>query len=386
VSWQAVQWALHRAPMLRTAAGKFDATARFVLTAVAEHADASSPPRAHPSLALLRYTTGLDMKTVQRALGRLAAGGLIESVGVRGDGVTEWALKTELVRPVSDREAIDAEVQDHRDRDRRRKKTSRASGALRPDTDSLSGTQSPDVRTQNPGHAPDSGAHRPDIQGVESGHAAVSGTLNPDSGALSPDVRDAEPARTDQGTTRNQPTRASASSDTLLPELTPPTTTPKSKPKKTPDPYPADFMALWEAAARRDGKHRGHKGQALKAWQKLMTAGVSNTALIAAARAYARDMAARPQFVKDLSGWLNGELYEPYLEQAHRHTAGEPTDAELDAVLGKALVTLPAPPDGIDYGTPAHQQWKAQFFRNHRAERVRQYLARTAYRTTRSSA
>jgi len=319
VSWQAVQWALHRAPMLRTAAGKFDATARFVLTAVAEHADASSPPRAHPSLALLRYTTGLDMKTVQRALGRLAAGGLIESVGVRGDGVTEWALKTELVRPVSDREAIDAEVQDHRDRDRRRKKTSRASGALRPDTDSLSGTQSPDVRTQNPGHAPDSGAHRPDIQGVESGHAAVSGTLNPDSGALSPDVRDAEPARTDQGTTRNRPTRALAreADDTHGVLLHLPVGEPPKPKKSTPD-YMAEFEEWWKAfpnsAGRKDASRayeKARRGIKVRSNDPARTP-MPADALLEGAERYAAEMR-RQNRPKDKilhgSSWLNGDRW-----------------------------------------------------------------------------
>lgn len=387
MSWQAVQWALHRAPMLRTSAGKFDATARFVLTAVAEHADTSQPPRAHPSLALLRYTTGLDMKTVQRALARLAAGGLIETVGVRGDGVTEWALHTNLARPASDREAIDAEVQDHRDRDRRRKQTARSSGALNPDNDSdLSGTQHPDFRTLDSGQTVGSRAQSPDVRGVESGQAAMSGTLNPDSGALSPDVRDAEPARTDQGTTRNRPTCASTrESDTLLPDLEPAVKpSAKSKKRRTPDVYPADFIEFWTAAPRRRGTERGSKPEALKEWRAAVARGLSNADLIAAAHAYGR--ATDPVYIKDTCRWLKGELYEPYLERAQRHAAGEPTDAELDAVLGKALVTLPAPPAGIHYGTPAHQEWKAQFFRDHRAERVRQYLARTARRTARSSA
>lgn len=169
----------------------------------------------------------------------------------------------------------------------------------------------------------------------------------------------------------------------LLVEV-PPTPPNKPKPKRAARDYPADFMAFWEAAPRRRGTERGSKPDALKEWRAAIARGIDNASLIAAAKAYGRDI--DPNYVKDTCRWLKGELYEPYLEQVQRHAAGEPTDAELDAVLGKALITLPAPPAGIDYGTAAYREWKAQFFRDHRAERVRQYLDRTAHRTTRSSA
>lgn len=159
---------------------------------------------------------------------------------------------------------------------------------------------------------------------------------------------------------------------------------PKRKPKRTTNDYPPDFVEFWQAAPRRRGTERGSKPEALKEWRAALARGIDNASLIAAAKAYSRT--ADPQYVKDTCRWLKGELYEPYLEQGQRHTVGEPTDAELDAVLGKALITLPAPPAGIEYGTQAYREWKAQFFRDHRAERVRQYLARTAPTTTRSTA
>lgn len=201
--------------MLRTKAGNKDSTARFTLVAIAEHADKSSPPRSHPSLALLRFETGLDMKTLQRAQKRLADAGLIKQVGVRGNGVVEWELSTDLMRPESDREEIDAEVQEHRERDRRRKQSARSSGTLGPDAAAVSGTENPDGSalsgTESTGQQGEvSGTQSPGFRDSATGHEGLSGTLNPDSGALSPDVRDAEPARTYQGTTRNRPTRASA--------------------------------------------------------------------------------------------------------------------------------------------------------------------------------
>lgn len=239
-----------------------------------------------------------------------------------------------------------------------------ASVSEEPDADPLSASDFPDAGPASASGSPDSSIRL-------SGRFLVSSLV---SKTFSPNIGD-------------EPTPETPDDDGLLPGLlveapTPPQS--KTKARRTAHEYPADFIAFWEAAPRRRGTERGSKPEALKEWRAAIARGVSNANLIAAAHAYGRD--ADPLYVKDTCRWLKGELYEPYLERVQRHTAGEPTDAELDAVLGKALVTLPAPPAGIHYGTPAHQEWKAQFFRDHRAERVRQYLARTARRTTRSSA
>ncbi|MGW4114798.1 helix-turn-helix domain-containing protein [Actinosynnema sp. NPDC004786] len=317
MSWQAVQWALDRAPMLRTGAGKLDATARFVLVALAERADGGS--RAFPSLAALRYVTGLDMKTVQRALSRLAVGGLITAVGKRGDGVTEWVLHTDRIRPASDREEIDAEVQAHRERDRTRKRKPSGSGALRPE----------------PGA--DSGALRPEVRGVASGSGETSGALNPDSGALSPEFRDAEPARTDQGTDQeptNARTRARAGDDAttgLLPGLLVSVPDPA---KPAPD-FEAEFAQWWnvwpEKRGRRADAYRAYvkarRGQRARTGDPARTP-VSAELLLDAARRFAAEMRRTRRPVDKIphgSTWLNGDGWESYQDIPRPRVVNGPT-------------------------------------------------------------
>lgn len=143
MSWQAVQWALRDAPMLMTDAGKNDTTARYVLVALAEKAR-GEPLLSYPSIATLRFLTGLDREVIRRALQRLAAGGLIVDAGRRGEGVVAWRLDVERVRPASDEAAIEAEVEHRKARDRDRKKRKRAtpedqvSTVLRRDIDDVS--------------------------------------------------------------------------------------------------------------------------------------------------------------------------------------------------------------------------------------------------------
>jgi hypothetical protein len=143
VSWQAVQWALRDAPMLMTDAGKNDTTARYVLVALAEKAR-GEPLLSYPSIATLRFLTGLDREVIRRALQRLAAGGLIVDAGRRGEGVVAWRLDVERVRPATDEAAIEAEVEQRKARDRDRKKRQRAtpedreSTVLRRDIDDVS--------------------------------------------------------------------------------------------------------------------------------------------------------------------------------------------------------------------------------------------------------
>lgn len=124
LSYQAVEWAMKKAPMLLTDKGKPDTTARYVLAALGEHAK-SDGTQARPSIATIRYYTGYDRRTVQRALRRLEEGGLIESVGtVRG--CTNYTLAVSLVRPESDWVEIEADEQRFRDAAAERKRKSRA--------------------------------------------------------------------------------------------------------------------------------------------------------------------------------------------------------------------------------------------------------------------
>lgn len=112
MSVEAVKWAMNDAPMLRTDKGKPDTTSRHVLAALAEHAH-SNGRNAYPAVPLLQWKTGYSRRTVQEALGRLEAAGLIEDSGTR-NGATVWALAMHLQRPASDKAEINAETEQRR--------------------------------------------------------------------------------------------------------------------------------------------------------------------------------------------------------------------------------------------------------------------------------
>lgn len=113
MSYEAVQWAMDRAPMLRTDKGKPDTTSRHVLAALAEHASPDGTD-AYPSVPLLQYKTGYSRRAIQEALCRLEAGGLVFAKGKRL-GCTNWSLAVWLKRPESDRAELDAETEQRRE-------------------------------------------------------------------------------------------------------------------------------------------------------------------------------------------------------------------------------------------------------------------------------
>ncbi len=89
-------WALQRAPMLLTEkSGKPDSTNRFVLVALANHADETGAG-SRPSVEMLSAYTGLNIRTVQRHLDRLEAAGLITRTGTTARGVVIWQLSLHL--------------------------------------------------------------------------------------------------------------------------------------------------------------------------------------------------------------------------------------------------------------------------------------------------
>src|SRR3954462_4995464 len=97
MSYQAVEWALYRAPMLLTDKGKPDTTARQVLAVLAEHANEAGR-NAHPSGLRIRFATGLDDRTIERALLRLQASALIAMSGRARTGTRKWNLDLAAVR------------------------------------------------------------------------------------------------------------------------------------------------------------------------------------------------------------------------------------------------------------------------------------------------
>lgn len=124
VSTEAVKWAMDDAPMLRTASGKPDATARHVLQALAEHADRNGK-NAHPSVTRLQYRTGYDRRTVQRALRRLEDSKLIGRDGTVQDR-TRWQLSMNLIRPATDWDEIERAEDASRQAAAERQRRSRA--------------------------------------------------------------------------------------------------------------------------------------------------------------------------------------------------------------------------------------------------------------------
>lgn len=124
MSHEAVSWAMDEAPMLRTPAGKPDATARWVLTAVAERADKYGR-NAHPSIADIRFRTGWDRSTVLRALKRLEDAKLIVRTGVTKEGCARWNCSMDMRRPETDREEVEREEDAFRSAAAVRKRRSR---------------------------------------------------------------------------------------------------------------------------------------------------------------------------------------------------------------------------------------------------------------------
>lgn len=113
------------APMLLTSKDKPDTTARHILQALAEHAHKDGTS-AFPTLRRLRYRTGYDRSTVQRALRRLEDAKLIVATGVTEYGVTIYRLSLDHHRPASDMAQLEAEDAAFREAAAERKRRSRA--------------------------------------------------------------------------------------------------------------------------------------------------------------------------------------------------------------------------------------------------------------------
>lgn len=139
------------APMLRTAGGKPDTTARHVLQALAEHAHKDGS-NARPSVLRIQYRTGYDRRTVQRALRRLESEKLIAAKGVV-NGCTSYTLDLAQCRPASDWAALEAEEEAERAAATERKRRSRAKAATH--LESVTVTHSNDVTQGDVTHSND---------------------------------------------------------------------------------------------------------------------------------------------------------------------------------------------------------------------------------------
>lgn len=124
MSWQAVEWAMEKAPMLLTEKGKPDTTARHVLAVLAEYAG-DDGSEARPALLKIQYRTGYDRRTVQRALRRLEAAGLIRPEGTKF-GCTIYRLAMQVIRPETDLKELEMEDERRQEADAERQRRSRS--------------------------------------------------------------------------------------------------------------------------------------------------------------------------------------------------------------------------------------------------------------------
>jgi hypothetical protein len=149
--------------MLMTEKGKPDSTARQVLGILAEKANEQGR-NSHPSVLRIRYATGLDDRTIERALLRLERGKLIEDAGRTYSGTRRWNLAMHRVRGQSEWDDLvaDAEAAKQLESDRRKARRHRATSA-----------DSSRVRDAECGHpgvsVPMSGTQSADVRDAESG-------------------------------------------------------------------------------------------------------------------------------------------------------------------------------------------------------------------------
>lgn len=204
MSWQAVQWALNDSPMLLTGKGNPDTTARQVLAVLAEHADEHGG-NAHPSVLRIRYKTGFDERTIQRALLRMERAEIIRRNGFV-HGCVRWRLAMALRRPDTDWTDLEAAA----DAIRQTESERRAARRNRAKPTDASGTENPGAQPPDgpPSGTQSAGRIEPDVSGANPVRDSASGRPGfsvPASGTQSTDVRDAtppEPPMNHQGTTK----------------------------------------------------------------------------------------------------------------------------------------------------------------------------------------
>lgn len=263
---------MDHAPMLRTEKGKPDTTARHVLQALAEHAR-SDGTNAHPSVLRIQYRTGYDRTTVQRALRRLEAGGLIARDGVT-EGRTRWKLAMHLCRPATDWTDLEREEDDFRAAAAERKRRSRSKGVTHSESVTVTGGEGVTVTD------------------AESVTADVTHST-PSRHALK--VR---PSRTERRPNHQQP------SDNQLPKDSSSPAAQADEP--TEQLHLEAFGAFWLTYPKRKAKE-----EARKAWIAAIERGADPQHIVDAAKNYAHERAGQdPKYTKYPATWLNKGCYD----------------------------------------------------------------------------
>ena len=285
MSSDAVEWAMDKAPMLRTEKGKPDSTARHVLQVLAEHARPDGT-NSHPSVLRIQYRTGYDRTTVQRAFRRLEAGGLIVRDGMT-EGRTRWTLAMHLRRPETDWADLEREEDDFRAAAAERKRRSRSKGVTHSESVTVTG---------------------------------VEGVTVTDAESVTADVTDSAPSRhalkVRSSRTQCRPNHQQPSDNQLLKDSSPASAADepqapaasvqtKSGSEKTNHHLEA-FGAFWSNYPKKKDRE-----EAKKAWIAAIERGVEPKHMVDAAQAYARERFGQDtQFTKYPATWLNKGCYD----------------------------------------------------------------------------
>ncbi len=268
----AVEWAMDKAPMLRTEKGKPDTTARHVLQVLAEHArpDGSN---SHPSVLRIQYRTGYDRTTVQRAFRRLEVGGLIVRDGTT-EGRARWKLAMHLRRPETDWSDLEREEDGFRAAAAERKRRSRSKTVTY--SESVTVTHGKSVTVT-------------------------------DAESVTTDVTDSTPSRhalkVRSSRTERRPNHQQPSDNQLLKDSSSP---PAQADEPTEDLHLEAFGAFWINYPRKRNRE-----EAKQAWIAAIRRGVDHQHMVDGAKRYAHDRVGEdPQFTKYPATWLNKGCYD----------------------------------------------------------------------------
>jgi DNA-binding transcriptional ArsR family regulator len=277
------------APMLLTEKGKPDTTARHVLGVLAERARPDGS-QARPSLLDIQYRTGYDRRTVQRALRRLEAAGLIAAEGVK-NGCTVYRLALKTIRPASDRELLKAEEEADRKAVAERVRRHRAKDVTH--LNDVTETDSDDVTEPDVTHSDDV------TNGDVTHSASVCNALK---------VRSVTHSTPPEPTTYEPTTEptTTAAPLALFDQPAPPVAAPVAAAAPS-TPVAIDFETFYALYPRKE-----KAPVAKRAWTKALKAGVDPEAIIAALHAHCdkwkREQTAR-KYIPLPATWLNAESY-----------------------------------------------------------------------------
>jgi hypothetical protein len=299
MSWQAAQWALTEAPMLKS-----DPTGRLVLAYLGAKADKNGR-NAFPQVLSIAHALDLNPEVVPRVLKRLSGYGLITKDGTGPQGQARWTLNVGTVRT---EDSFEAFCERHRGKRSARQSRWRQGS----DVDDL---ESPTVDDSKCVTVPDvdddeSSRRRLSVVSKTTDDRLVDDSKYPHKGPYKgpkgPDINPSAPS-------------AQAAADAAESELD--LGLPQPPPKPSTDTLDEQFARWWVAYPK-----KRKKKDAQRSFAKAAKAGHRPEFLIAEAERWAGVWAAAEttqQYIPDPTTWLNGERW-----------TDEPPHGRLRAVSG----------------------------------------------------